>query len=252
MRVSRTDTELGQEFPWADEIRTGIERWQPTDEGLPRHWLRVVARQPIRPGRRRLRYVVAVAAFVATGLLVTASTTGAGPHWWVGFQSAVQNAMRQIGGSSSGSGTLPKGGVPLGNVNTAAPASSPPPAVPSPAPTSAPNPTADSHGPKGGSSVVGVTVSSGPNAGPPNQGVAVGDAPQGGMTGSAGLGPIHTGGTIDDGGIRGCFGVYDQQAGQWICGSANLPVSLPLPNLPAPVIPDVTQPEAPSPPPSTP
>jgi hypothetical protein len=58
------------------------------------------------------------------------------------------------------------------------------------------------------------------------------------MTGTIGEGPAHASGTIDGGGMRGCVGAYSGSDGQNVCGSVNLPVTAPVPPLPAPVVPN--------------
>jgi len=238
MRVSRADTELGQEFPEAEIIRREITSWQPTDR-LPLHWLRVLPDAPSRRRSRKLRLAL-VAAIVAGTVVLTLSTVGGagGVNWWASMQNAAHDAVKQF---SPPSAPAQPSNRPVGAIQPA-------PSQPSPTPIAvpgqpAPTPSASATG-GGGSSAPGavnVTVTSVPVTSPKPQGVTVGAPPQGVMTGSVSEGPVYAGGTIYQNGVGGCIGVLDQQTGTYICGTVTEPVVLPLPSLPAPKVPDATQ-----------
>lgn len=181
--------------------------------------------------------VIAVAVVVAW----TVSSTGSVDprRWWRAASDAVHQVVRPVtqpspDGRPPGTGLSPmgsKGGEGQSEAVSTRPSSPPTPVTPG--------------GSRDSKPAVEVTVRDGPGAGDTRPGIHVSNDPRGagGMSGQVGEGPVHAGGTIDGQGVRGCAGVYDATSGQNTCGAVNLPVELPVPPLPAPVVPDV----APSP-----
>jgi len=217
------------DFPWASAIRREMETWQPS----PRRPLTVRQREA-RPARdwRLGAVILGAIALISNTAVITRSMDPR--QWW----TAAEQAVRQVVHPGPGGGAGDLNGRSRGVV--VSDGSDHGPGLVAGAPASG----RGGEGPAGNPATVGISIASGPGGGG-GQGVAVTSDPRGrgGMTGSIGEGPAHASGTIDGAGMRGCIGAYNSTGGKNICGSLNLPVTVPVPPLPAPVVPNA----APSP-----
>ncbi len=233
MRVSGAEPQGSDDLPIGAMIRFEVGSWRPSPR-LAETWPELHVARPVSRQWRPPRLALAVTMTLVGALTLNAVVSRSmDPRDWLrSAQSVVHQLAPQVPEPATPAASHPHR---TGNVILAGDGAVPAAGVPAHFGTAPPRVAADAD------PTVGVSVKTGPGAGDTSQGVSVASDPRGhgGMTGAIGEGPLHANGTVDGAGMRGCLGSYSDQAGMNVCGSANLPVTAPVPPLPAPVVPNV-------------